>query len=60
MRSEAQKRADTRWQKENVSRLFVKLYKNTDEDILKFLEGIENKQGYIKQLIRDDMKRKGE
>lgn len=60
MRSEAQKRADSRWQKENVSRLFVKLYKNTDEDILKFLDSIENKQGYIKQLIRDDMKRKGE
>lgn len=60
MRTEAQKARDERWQKANVSRIFIKLYKNTDADMIKFLEGVENKQGYIKQLIREDMKRKGE
>lgn len=60
MRTEAEKARDARWQKANVSRIFVKLYKNTDADMIEFLDGIENKQGYIKQLIRDDMKRKGE
>jgi hypothetical protein len=35
------------------------LNRNTDSDIISFLETCENKQGYIKKLIREDMKKTG-
>lgn len=35
--------------------LYLKLNRNTDADILARLEGVENKQGYIKSLIRADI-----
>jgi hypothetical protein len=35
----------------------VDLNKNTDSDIINFLDQCENKQGYIKALIREDMKK---
>lgn len=38
----------------NTKRIFLKLNKNTDKDIIEHLEG-RNKQGYIKNLIRKDM-----
>lgn len=38
----------------NTKRIFLKLNKNTDKDIIEHLEG-KNKQGYIKSLIRKDM-----
>lgn len=46
------------WDKENTTRLQVKLNNRTDEDILTFLNGLPNKQGYIKALIREDMKKR--
>lgn len=46
------------YEKENVVRLQVKLNRNTEYDLIDFLETKENKQGYIKQLIRDDMAKK--
>lgn len=38
----------------------IKLNKNTDADILAHLTRVGNKQGYIKALIRADMKQKKE
>jgi hypothetical protein len=35
------------------------LNRNTDSDIIDFLDQCENKQGYIKRLIRKDMKKTG-
>lgn len=35
----------------------VCLHKEYDKDILDKLESVENKQGYIKQLIRNDIKK---
>lgn len=35
----------------------LKLSRNTDKDLIKHLEQQENIQAYIKQLIREDMKR---
>lgn len=55
MSTEAEKRASRKYDKEHVVQISVKLNKKTDEDILKFLKGIENKQGYIKTLIRHDI-----
>lgn len=49
---------DIQYNKENTTRLVAKLNHNTDADILKWLESIPNKQGYIKALIREDMKKR--
>lgn len=45
-----------KYDKVNTKRVYIKLNKNTDKDILDYLGGIPNKQGYIKELIRKDMK----
>ena len=39
-------------------RVHIKLNKKTDADILEMLDGVGNKQGYIKSLIRDDIKKR--
>ena len=51
-----QSRNSIKYDRENTKRVFIKLNKNTDKDILDYLDGITNKQGYIKSLIRKDMK----
>jgi len=43
------------YQRENIVRVVVKLNRKTDADILRALEGNQNKQGYIKALIRKDI-----
>lgn len=59
MRAEAKRKSENRWQKENITRVTVKLYKNTDADLIEYLGDMENRNGYIKELIREDMKKKG-
>ena len=54
--SESRLRANAKYDKANTKRLNVKLNLNTDKDILDYLEKLENKSGYIKELIRRDMK----
>lgn len=44
------------WKKENQKRIVLNLNNNTDADILLHLSQQESKQGYIKELIRKDMK----
>ncbi len=46
------------YNKENNTRLQLAFNNNTDADIIQHLKTIDNKQGYIKQLIRDDMAKK--
>lgn len=53
--TEAEKKAKIRYDKANTVQLKMKLNKNTDADILAWLEQQDNKQGYIKALIRADM-----
>ena len=48
--------AKKRWDAENTVQIKLKLNKNTDADIIEKLDSIDNKQGYIKQLIREDAK----
>ena len=43
--------------KENMRRYALNLNQNTDVDILEYLEGRDNVQGYLKRLIREDMAR---
>ena len=55
MASEAQKRASKKYDKSNTKGLLLKFNLNTDSDILKYLDTLNNKQGHIKKLIRQDM-----
>ena len=56
MATEAQKRAVLKYDSANTTQLHLKLNKKTDADILEFLGLQENVQGYIKELIRADIK----
>ncbi len=47
------------YQRENIVRVVVKLNRKTDADILAALGAQENRQGYIKNLIREEIKRRG-
>lgn len=55
MTSEAQKRATQKYDEAKTVQFKMKLNKGTDADILKKLNSVENKQGYIKALIRADI-----
>ncbi len=52
-----QSQASIKYDKDNTQRIFIKLNKNTDVDILEHLSMQCNKQGYIKELIRSDIKK---
>lgn len=54
--SKAQLKAQAKYDKANTVQITLKLNKYTDADILNILELVKNKQGYIKQLIRADIK----
>ena len=43
------------WDRANTKQIVMKLQRRTDRDILDLLGSLDNKQGYIKQLIRADM-----
>lgn len=51
-----QYRAQVKYDAANTIQFKMKLNKKTDADILAQLEKVGNKQGYIKELIRKDMR----
>ena len=55
----AQKRASIKYDKANTIQKLLKLNKKTDSDILDWISG-KNFQGYVKALIREDMKKTGD
>ena len=57
MVTEAQARASAKYDAINTKKIMLKLNLKTDADILEQLEKVENKQGYIKDLIRKDMQK---
>lgn len=57
--SPASLKAIRKYDRKNTKGLYLKLNLKTDSDIIDFMETKENKQGYIKKLIRADMQRKG-
>lgn len=61
MRSEEGKKrymlSQAQYDKEHTKRFGCKLNTKTDADIIAWLERFPNRQGYIKQLIRDDIAR---
>jgi len=58
MASKAQIKASAKYDKANTKGIYLKLNKINDADILEYLETVENIQGTIKRLIREDAKRK--
>ena len=56
--SEAQLRAQEKYDAENTRKILLKLNLKTDIDVLDKLDAVGNKQGYIKSLIRKDIEAK--
>lgn len=57
---EAIQRAQKRYEESGIIvRKTLKLHKVNDDDILKELEKQDNFNGYVKGLIRDDIKKQG-
>lgn len=56
MTSKAQMDAVRRYDDTHTKKIMLKLNLETDKDILEKLESVGNKQGYIKELIRKDMR----
>lgn len=56
MTTEAQKRATAKYQKREVMQIILKLNRKTDADIIEILSKQDNRQGFIKKLIRDSIK----
>lgn len=54
---DSQKRSIAKYDKENTTQIKMKLNNKTDRDIIDHLKKQGNKQGYLKSLIRDDMKK---
>ena len=55
--TDAKRKAIQKYDAANTKQIHLKLNLNTDTDILEHLEKQENVQGYIKALIRADMKK---
>lgn len=55
MATESLKKAVAKYDKANTKQVHLKLNIKTDKDILEQLEKVDNKQGYIKALIRADI-----
>lgn len=55
----AQQRAIDKYDKANTRQIKFKFNIKTDADILEKMDSLENKQGYIKKLIRDDIEKNG-
>ena len=53
--SEARIRANAKYNKENTRNVVLHLNITTDKDILDYLNRKDNKTGYIKELIREDI-----
>ncbi len=56
--TDAQKRAIDKYQKANIKRYVLKVNKNTEQDIIEFLDGLKSFNGEIKRMIREEMKKK--
>lgn len=50
-------KAVNKFNKEKTKCINVRLNVNTDADILEKLDSVPSKMGYIKRLIREDMKK---
>lgn len=58
MATEAQIKAQKKYDAENTRQVHLKLNRRTDSDVLERLDNVPSKQGYIKDLIRADLAKK--
>ena len=56
--SQSQIRATEKYQKANIRRVVLKLNKNTDKDIIAFLDGQKSVNGEIKRILREYIEKK--
>lgn len=54
--TDAQKRASSKYEAEHIKKMTFKFNLEHDRDILERLEQVDNKNGYIKELIRKDIR----
>ena len=54
--TEAAKRAGMKWQKANTKQFNLRLHVRNDADIIEHLGKVGNVCGYLKRLIREDMR----
>lgn len=47
--------AQKNYKKKNIKQLNIGLNRNTDKDIIDFLEKLDNKEKFIKKIIRANM-----
>lgn len=52
-----QAKASEKYDQANTVQFKLKLNKKTDADIIEFLAGLKNKQGLVKYLIREEIKK---
>ena len=55
--SAAQIKASNKYTKEHSKSYLIRFNRDTEQDIIKYLDSLDNKQGYIKNLIKDDIER---
>lgn len=55
MITEAQKRATIKYEKQNIKRIVLKLNVKTDSDIIQYLNTKDNINGYLKELVRNNI-----
>ena len=53
----SEKNAKSEWMKKNRYVFTISIMRRTEPDIIERLEREENKAGYIKRLIREDIER---
>lgn len=58
--SDARSRANAKFNKLHTTMFGIRLHNRNDKDIIDHLRAQENKQGYIKKLIRADMQKEQE
>lgn len=59
MATKSEIRASTKYNAANTKLLQIRLNFKTDADIIEHLETVPSKMGYVKDLIRADIKRNG-
>lgn len=55
-----QKAYQVEFQKNNTTRIRFQLNNEYDADIIEFMNTLSNKNGYLKELVREDMKKRSQ
>ena len=56
--SESRKKANKKWDKENLRQFAIYLNKTKDAEVIAKLESVENRTNYIRELIKQDLANK--